>query len=519
MDDEDNDEEEPKDIMSNPFASMSRGTGQEYVIVDPDLASVDVHDNILERVQCLNKSTQKKLRKSQWHIGDIMPSQVLLNSYRHSVDPDIVKSREQTLSSETEEDDLERKWEEYFGENTPFPNNAPPHEDDIRIVVEGVSVDTYDAMDDDRTTLQEKRVVLCRLIRDQDGRKCTEFIVWGDSGCKERRPSKRFELRTILRIPAGVYDDAVSTNGDKVYAVLDGDPYNLHVDPDKTVYQFSLSPNIQDGHQYYIPPEFYFSAENEVTAIQPTARDHVLVGTDVSTIELWDCSDRSAPNRIKILRPPNANAFVNSMDDTGYMNGITSFLPPGHGKLQNFFFSTQDNGTKGVITMWQTQYQNRNRVLEEADFRMMVRVKYEGYINFASNGHSLMVLAHDKFGSLYLDVYHLPGSRYVLNEFDDVSLPKGVEFDATSIYNRDTSDFYTLSDSGASRHLKFANRINIRHRVDVENGYTDDFTMDMNDRFLVIEAHDGIVDSNGESKSEGPGLIVIDLDENIWTAR
>ena len=64
-DDDDSDEEEPQDTMSNPFALMSRGTGQEYVIVDPDLASVDVHSSILERVQCLHKSTQKKRDSAQ----------------------------------------------------------------------------------------------------------------------------------------------------------------------------------------------------------------------------------------------------------------------------------------------------------------------------------------------------------------------------------------------------------------------------------------------------------------------
>ena len=53
-DNDDIDEEETQDTMSSPFALMSRGTGQEYVVVDPDLASVDVHKTILERAQCLH---------------------------------------------------------------------------------------------------------------------------------------------------------------------------------------------------------------------------------------------------------------------------------------------------------------------------------------------------------------------------------------------------------------------------------------------------------------------------------
>ena len=511
-----------EDIMANPFALMSRGTSQEYVIVDPDLASVDVHNSILERVQCLHKSTQKKRESAQQaddttRIAEVLggairqrvdddPSQVLLNSYRHSVDQDIVKSRAQTLSSETEDDDLERKWEEYFGVRI-VPRLL---EGDIRIVIEGVSVDTYDAMDDDRIVLQEKRVVLCRLISDQDGRKCTEFIVWGDSGCTGRSSSKRFELKTILRIPTPLFYEIVSTNGDKVYTRLDGDPYNLQGDPDKTVFRFSLSSNIEDEQQYYVQPELYFSLENVVTSIHPIGLNHVLIGTDIGTIELWDCSDKSAPNRINTLHATNA-FNVDNIDDV-HLNGITGFLLS-HGKLQNFFFTSQENGTKGVIALWQTPYQSG--VLEGADFRMMARIKYEGYINFASNGHSLMVLAHDKFGSLYLDVYHLPGSRYVINNFDIVGLPKGVEFDSTSIYNRHASDFYTLPDGGASNHLQFGNRINIRHRVDLdETGIADQFAVDMNDRFIVIEANDGLIGSNGESKSDSPGLIIIDLDEH-----
>jgi len=544
-DDDDIDEEETQDTMSDPFALMSQGTGQEYVVVDPDLASVDVHNNIMERVQCLHKSTQKKREGAQqWEkarqslirsaarlkedddvsnassddlaLSEIMPSQVLLNSYRHSADQSIVKSRAQTLSSETEEDDLERKWEEYFGDNTPFgPHDAPPHEDDIRMVIEGFSIETFDAIDNDRIVLQEKRIVVCRSVWDQDGKICNEFIVWGDSGCKERSPSKRFELKTILRIPGRVYMNAVSANGDKVYAVLDLDEdenvYGLQTGHDRRVYQFSLSrPNVND-EQYYVQPEFYFSVSaDEATAIHPIGLNHVLVGTDVGTIELWDCSNKSAPKQIKILEAFYTNVV---MDDDVNPNKIISLLSVGHGRSHNMFFSSQRKGPKGVITLWQAPY--LSGVLEEAEFRMMVRIKYEGYINFACNGHSLMVLAHDKFGSLYLDVYHLPGSRYVLNDFDYVSLPKGVEFDATSIYNRDPSDFYTLPDSGATQHLKFGNRINIRHRADIdEYGMLKHFAVDMNDRFIIIEAHDGIVGSNGESKSDGPGLIVIDLDEH-----
>ena len=109
-----------------------------------------------------------------------------------------------------------------------------------------------------------------------------------------------------------------------------------------------------------------------------------------------------------------------------------------------------------------------------------------------------MVLHHDKFGCLYLDIYHMLGSRFALNEFDNINLPKNVEMT-------------NLHSSGDQR-LQFANRINIRHRLrlykDVNN-----LALDINDRFIVICANDGLIGSNGESKT-GPGLIVIDLDDH-----
>lgn len=61
---------------------------------------------------------------------------------------------------------------------------------------------------------------------------------------------------------------------------------------------------------------------------------------------------------------------------------------------------------------------------------------------------------------------------------------------------------------------------NIRHRVPVE--YYEDYSstglaervhIDMNDRFVTLVANDGLVGSDGATKS-GPGIIVIDLDKH-----
>ena len=380
---------------------------------------------------------------------------------------------------------LNRDWEEYFGNNAPFePYVELPPEDDRTIRVKEVAIEIFDSMDNEAIELKEKKILLRRILRDQDETMCTEFIVWGDSGCKERSSSKRFELKTIVRIPAQVIRSAVSSDGDKVYAVLLSGPLGRF----KLVYQFSLShPNTVDEH-YYVQPECSFSAENLVTAIHPIGKNHVLIGTDAGTIEMWDCTDKSVPNRIKTLRA--TNAFQSSM--TMRQNSIASLLID-PGRSQNIFVSLQLKEKQGVITLWQRSFQNGG--LEEADYQMMVKIKYDRIIHFACSGYYLMILTYDRFGILYLDIYHLLGSRYVINKYDDVSLPKGIEITA-------------LHPKGGQQ-IQFANRINLRHSVDINYGMSPKpFTFDINDRFVVIEASEGLTSNNGQSKSF-PGLIVI----------
>ena len=63
-----------------------------------------------------------------------------------------------------------------------------------------MSVITFDSMDDDRVLLKEKQILLLRILTDEEERRCTELIIWGDGGCKDRASSKRFELKSMIRI-------------------------------------------------------------------------------------------------------------------------------------------------------------------------------------------------------------------------------------------------------------------------------------------------------------------------------
>jgi len=462
--------------IASPFGLISRGTGHEFVMVNPDSGSIEVHNDIMERGECRDNSIQEKHAIPTTSI--IKPSQVLLSSYRYSI--------------KEENGPLNRNWNDYFGDNTPFgPYDVSPTEDVRRIHIEEVSVVNYDSMDDAGIVLKEKRIVLYRLMRDQGGNFCTEYIVWGDSGYNERSLSKRFELKTIIRIPTLVWDEDVWSydGGDELFCVLDEDPYGLlseQVGENRFVCQFSLSPNIEEEQQYYVQPETYFMTDNKATMVYPIGRHQLLIGTNIGTIEMWDCSDKSAPNRLTSFHA------IDTFPSTIGHHDIRS-LVHGCGKLQNLFLSAQRKVMTVAITLWQRS---------QEDFQKMIRIKYKYLIDFSCNdGRSVMILACDELGYLYFDIYHLLGSRYVVNEFDDVDLPEDVEI--TSLL------------PGGERLIKFANRINIDHRVsfDTQNRVKD-FAIDWNDRFIVIEAPAGVIDSKGGENKSGPGLIVIDLDEN-----
>ena len=115
--------------------------------MNPDSGCIEVHNDIMERVECRDDSIQENATPTT----SIKPSQVLLSSYRYSI--------------KEENGPLNRNWNDYFGDNTPFgPYDISPNEDVRRIHIEEVSVVNYDSMDDAGIVLKEKRIVLYRLM-------------------------------------------------------------------------------------------------------------------------------------------------------------------------------------------------------------------------------------------------------------------------------------------------------------------------------------------------------------------
>lgn len=77
------------------------------------------------------------------------------------------------------------KVERYFGDNTRFGANQV-NSWYCHMCAAGVPFITFDSMDDDRVLLKEKQILLLRILTDQEERRCTELIIWGDGGCKDR---------------------------------------------------------------------------------------------------------------------------------------------------------------------------------------------------------------------------------------------------------------------------------------------------------------------------------------------
>jgi len=363
-------------------------------------------------------------------------------------------------------------------------------------------ISTFDSMDDDGILLEGRKILMIRIVRDEQEKEkvCMELVIWGDLGENE------FVLRNIVRVPGEWLCADFCTNTNQLYASFDedcsripGDALPQIEDVRRAVFQFPLS-SFEDG-SIFPQPEFFFLAGNDVSSIQTVDRNCILVGTKVGTIEIWDCRGQSACCTLHA-----EDSFPRDQELSH--NSIGNLYLIGESSLQYGFLSVQENGLHGtIVSLWQTPTLNLNIDFDvaNADFQIMAKIKYECYPEIFCGGRDLMMLVYDKFGCLYLDIYHILGSRFALHENDDVHIPKDV--DLTNLHPNENGE----------KRIQFANRINIRHRIDVEHfevglSLPQKLVLDANDRFVVISANDGLVGSDGARKSS-TGLIVIDLDD------
>lgn len=127
-------------------------------------------------------------------------------------------------------------------------------------------------------------------------------------------------------------------------------------------------------------------------------------------------------------------------------------------------------------------------------------------LKFNLSGRRLLVLAFDKFGYMYLDVYHVFNSRYDHHEFEGVDLP--------------THSTITHLHPDGEHRIKFARKIHLRHRLDFTRlpfvefpRLPERYSLDSNDRFVTVITGGGLKGDGGVLKS-GPGIFVIDLEEH-----
>lgn len=299
-----------------------------------------------------------------------------------------------------------------------------------------------------------------------------------------------------------------SFDGDRIFACFDncslipGGPYPGAEDTRRAVFHFDLAPSSLSAQSAYPQPKGFFIARNEVTSLSTFGRDHLLVGTKVGTIEIWDChrlpychiksffAGRSFPPEQGF--PPNAIIGIQSICNVSPQYGFVTMQ--------------QSNKYGTIIILWQTPTINFNQDfdVQGAGFKIMAKIKYECYSKIVCNGRSIMVLAYDKRGCLYLDIYHIIGSRYISHEPSNVDLPEDVKA-------------VNLHPHGKNR-IQFANRINLQHYIELtyHEGKLDMpewIFMAVNSRYIVVSATEGLNESDGTRKA-APGLIVVDLDEN-----
>ncbi len=159
-----------------------------------------------------------------------------------------------------------------------------------------------------------------------------------------------------------------------------------------------------------------------------------------------------------------------------------------------------------MISLWQPASLDLSKPfsIEHADFQKLAMIKYPCFPKVLVLGQVMAVLGYDRYGSLYLDIYRIR-CRFEFVGLEDVNLPKDVEM--TNLHPR------------SKRCIRFVNRIKVHHRIEIipfqdERGHEPKMPLfDMNDRFIVISANNGIVGSDGAKKSGEGGLIVIDLNE------
>ena len=126
------------------------------------------------------------------------------------------------------------------------------------------------------------------------------------------------------------------------------------------------------------------------------------------------------------------------------------------------------------------------------------------------DGRRLIVFGKDQIGLILL-VYHVLGTRFDQDEFDESKLPTRSSLKSKKRRNKMNEESGGVVHIEGERRIKFVNRI--RHAGLGGLEYYDSMLLSANERFLVVNTKTGNLVGSDGSRNASEGLLVIDLQE------
>ena len=126
------------------------------------------------------------------------------------------------------------------------------------------------------------------------------------------------------------------------------------------------------------------------------------------------------------------------------------------------------------------------------------------------DGRRLIVFGKDQIGLILL-VYHVLGTRFDQDEFDESKLPARSSLKSKKRRNKMNEESGGVVHIEGERRIKFVNRI--RHAGLGGLEYYDSMLLSANERFLVVNTKTGNLVGSDGSRNASEGLLVIDLQE------
>ena len=192
---------------------------------------------------------------------------------------------------------------------------------------------------------------------------------------------------------------------------------------------------------------------------------------------------------------------------------ISQFYIPRHLPVQRCGFVTRQKSPQygTTLLLWQTKANDDNfHITSMINLPLLVRC--HPAIHY--DGRRLIVFGMDHIGLIIL-VYHVLGTRYDQNEFNDnetttTSSTTSANRTRTTTVGKGGEESGGVVQLTSERTVRFVNRI--RHAGLGGLEYFDSILMTVNERFVIVNTKTGnLIGSGGAARNATEGLLVIDL--------